>query len=148
MITRSIMLAMMLVAVSVRADQTFYAELSPRPGSGSTGLGSAILVLNTALTEVSYDVKYVGLTSTELAAHIHYASDGSIAHELPLGPHKTGVWRGLGNIDVISLQVGQLFILVHTDNNPGGELRGDIVDTPVPAEAHTWGAIKALYATD
>ncbi len=148
MTTRFIMLAMILVAVSAHADETYYAELSPRPGSGSTGLGSAILTLNGALTEVTYDVKYVGLTSNERAAHIHYASDGNIAHVLPLGPNKTGVWQGLGNVDVISLQLGLLFILVHTDNNPGGELRGDIVDTPVPAEAHSWGAIKALYATD
>jgi hypothetical protein len=139
-----IVFAVLIAATPAAADELFYALLVPRPGTGSSGSGQATLVLNPDETAVSYTITISGLTSPEIAAHIH-RQDGSIAHTFPLGETKTGVWYNPGNIDVASLRLGQLFILVHTEQNPGGELRGNITDEEVGVEETTWGRIKALY---
>jgi hypothetical protein len=143
MIGRVLFTVLVLVGVTAHAEQTFVATLVPQPNSGSNGTGTATLVLNDEETELSYTITVSGLLGPEIAAHIH-RPDGAIAHDLPVGSPKIGVWQNLGLIDVFSLLAGQLFILIHTEANPGGELRGDIMQA-LPVEARTWGAIKALY---
>jgi hypothetical protein len=135
---------LLVVATSAGAAETFVATFVPRTGSGSSGSGGATLVLNEAGTELSYNISYTGLTGPELAAHIH-APDGSIIHHLPLGSPKVGVWSNPGFIDIVNLRADNLFILIHTEANPGGELRGNITSQELPVEAGTWGRIKALY---
>ena len=144
MIVRALVASLLLLAVTATADETFVATLIPQPNSGSSGTGSATLVLNDDETEVSYTITYSGLSGAEIAAHIH-RPDGSIAHDLPVGTPKVGVWQNPGFIDVVSLKIEQLYILIHTPANPGGELRGNIVQQNVPVEETTWGSIKALY---
>lgn len=142
MVARALITIVLLSAATAAADETFVAMLVPRVNTGSTGSGEATLVLNAAETEVSYTITYTGLSGPELAAHIH-RPDGSIAHELPAGTPKVGVWQNPGLIDIVSLRVEQLYILIHTTPYPSGELRGDIVQS-VPVEETTWGGGQSL----
>jgi hypothetical protein len=131
-------------ASKARASETFVATLSPRAGTGSTGSGSATLVLDDLETQLSYTITFSGLTSTEVAAHIH-GPDGAALYTLPNGSPKVGVWTTIGFVDVVNLRAGKLFILIHTVDNPAGELRGDVTAQQVGVETGTWGKIKALY---
>lgn len=129
------------------AAENFVATLIPQPGTGSTASGSATLVLADDLSTASFNITVTGLSSAEVAAHIHRA-DGSIAYTLPLGSPKIGVWNNPGLVDGTAMQLEQLYILVHTANNPTGEVRGNIVKQAVPVETGTWGAVKALFRAE
>lgn len=144
MIRRLAFLALVLAATNAYGIETFIATIAPAPGAtGASGSGEATLTLNDDETEVAYSVTFQGLTGPEVAAHIH-RPDGSVALQLPLGSPKQGSWQNPGLIDVLSLKGELLYILIHTNQNPGGELRGNIVGA-VPVENSTWGAIKAVY---
>lgn len=139
-----LLLASSLLTPPVAGADTFYAQLVPRPTVESAGRGSAVLSLDGSETSIEYTIEYEGLSSPEIAAHIHYA-DGSIAFELPPGSPKNGVWQNPGNLNVLQLRAGGLYILVHTEDNPSGELRGDITDTQVPLETSSWSSVKQRY---
>jgi len=59
-----------------------------------------------------------------------------------------GVWQNPGFVNVFLLRSEQLFILVHTEAHPGGEIRGDIRARTVALKGDSWGAVKALYEGD
>jgi len=144
-----LIVGMLLVfAVPATGQETYHAIIGPSPSSsGAFGSGVATLTLDRFGTTIEYNIQFEGLTGPELAAHIHRPG-GAVAHALPLGSPKIGVWQNVGSLDVFSLQAEQLFILIHTNQNPGGELRGNIVSgppPPLPVEAATWGGIKAVF---
>ncbi len=43
------------------------------------------------------------------------------------------------------LRAGDLYINIHSDDHPTGEIAGDIVTAPTPVDAATWGRIKGLF---
>jgi len=138
-------LAAVLVPRASWADETFSAVFVPRPGVVTEATGTAILALDESETQLSFDIRVADLGSSELAAHIH-APDGSILFPLPLGNVKLGIWQDPGLVNVLLLRTGQLYILVHTEGNPGGEIRGDIVAGPLVATpAASWGTVKARF---
>lgn len=141
-LTAALLLA---VPVALHAEETFTATLVPVDGTGSTGSGSATLVLNDEESQVSYNVSYTGLSSPEVGAHIHRPL-GGVATPLVFGNPKIGVWQKPLPDDVARLRNGELYILIHSDNFPQGELRGDIEPQVVsPVEPTTWGRIKSLF---
>ncbi len=124
------------------SQEIYSASFAPTPGSGSAATGVGSFTLNAAGTQLSYNISFSGLTSNELAAHFH-RPDGSVAFGLPLGSPKVGVWN-IGFTDVLFLQAEQIFVLIHSENNPGGEIRGNVMRT-VPVRESTWGRIKATF---
>lgn len=134
-------------ALPAQAAEFYRASLQPIEGSGSSATGSASIVLDEDAGELTYEIAVSGLGSAELAAHIH-AADGTILHQLPLGPAKNGVWSGLGLPQIFQLRAESLFILVHTADNPGGEIRGSIVAGKVDAGPGSVGRIKARFSGD
>ena len=112
---------------------TFTASLNgsqeaPDPvATSATGFGT--LPYNTATRELSFDIKFSGLSSAETAAHIHEAPPGvpgGVIHPLPGGNPKTGSVT-LTEAEETSLLAGNLYVNVHSANHPGGEIRGQIV---------------------
>ena len=141
-----IILVVLLTVFSglVSAQERYVAVLAPVPGTGSTGSGSATLVLDAPGTSLSYTISFSGLSSPEVAAHIHRPA-GGVAFGLNPGSPKSGVWQFPSPQDLDFLRTGGLYILIHSDLHPMGELRGDIMNEQVLVEVTTWGAIKALY---
>ena len=133
-----------LLPARANAIEQFHADLRAREGSGSSATGSAVLSLDPDRGEVTYEISFSPLASPETGAQIH-AADGSILHQLPTGSPKNGVWTGLGLAQIFQLRAGQLFILIHTEEDPAGELRGDIVAGRVPVQRHSMGRLKELY---
>jgi hypothetical protein len=134
-------------ALPAHALEFYRADLQAIEGKGSSASGIASLALDEEAGELTYEISVSGLGSAEIAAHIH-AADGTILHQLPLGSPKNGVWSGLGIAQIFQLRSGSLFILVHTEDNPGGEVRGDIVAGRVSTEPGSVGRIKARFSGD
>jgi hypothetical protein len=132
------------------AGTTFIATIdgaSNVPARDVPGMGTAVMVLNDAQTELSYDIQLSGLVAAEVASHFHNAGardQGPIVHNLPLGTHKVGVWSISPGM-VTELFARRIYINIHSTLYISGELRGNVVVQVVPAEGATWGNIKALY---
>jgi hypothetical protein len=103
--------------------------------------GWGTLILNPD-TSVTYNVETWGLVGT--MAHIHVAPigvPGGILVTLTGGPT---VWSGtsapLGAASVVTLRTAGMYFNVHTVANPGGEIRGQILVSPVNFAASANGA--------
>jgi hypothetical protein len=142
---RPFVVLVLLVLVPIgAAAQTYSVRLAPREGVDSQASGYGTLQFDEGRGELSYAITIEGLSSPEQAAHIH-APDGSILHPLPTGPEKVGVWTGMGTIESFQLQNELLYVLVHTDAVPAGEIRGDIVLGALPVEEEGVSALKERY---
>lgn len=140
----SILLLLVLCASPAGATEFFSAVISARPGVESDATGTALFTLNSSETELSYSVEVSGLTSPEIGAHIH-APDGTVLYTFPLGATKNGVWQNPGNINVLLLRSEQLYVLIHTENNGGGEARGNIRAGTVPTTKASVSWIKSTF---
>ena len=142
-------LVLLLAPAPLWAPTTFNVTIDgdsnvPPLPVGATG--TAVLILNDAQTELSYNITFQGLTTPETNAHIHNAGfrdNGPIAFFLPLGSPKVGFWA-IPPEFVVELFKNKLYINIHSEFYVGGEIRGNIANG-VPVEESTWGRIKALY---
>lgn len=124
------------------------------PPTSTTGYGAASLVLNMTGDTLFYSVEATGLTSTAAAAHIHIGrpgeagpvvanlcgagstpacntegivATGSITSASLVGPL---AGKSLGDL-LDQIRAGDAYVNVHTTNNPGGEIRGQLVGTGI-----------------
>ena len=151
-------IAALAVVRPVSADTGFAASINAAqevPTNGSTGTGSATLVLDNAQANLSYTVTFTGLTSNKSAAHIHGPAapgvNAGVLHGLlnqtaaATSGSAFGVWA-LSPTNVTQLFSGLLYINIHSLNFPGGEIRGQIDGAPTATRATTWGRLKKLYS--
>lgn len=144
----------------------FTSVLSPGnevpPVTGAEGAsGGAGIVYNDTTMELSWSIAFEGLTANASAAHIHSQAPSQLvgppAINLDSGLNneaddafiglsglglQSGVFLGVGPLSVgqeAELMAGRLYINIHTANNPGGEIRGQILPaTVVPVPAAVW----------
>lgn len=141
-----------MAASAAHGSVTFEATLDEAqnvPPTGSPATGTAVLVLNDAMTEVAYTVTYSELQGTEVGSHFHNGApgeNGSIMHPLPMGTPKIGIWAVTIH-DVGELFAGRVYVNVHSTLYFAGEIRGDITESvaAVAADPLSWSRIKALY---
>jgi hypothetical protein len=137
MLRRSLALASIAVLFAVTASAAtvkFHATLtgeSEAPPTKSTGSGEADVTLDTATHEITYDVTFSGFSSAVTAAHIHGpAGPGKNAGViLPLGNSPKSPIHGTAKLTAEQqeqLTAGQYYINVHSKNNPGGAIRGQL----------------------
>ncbi|MGD9602487.1 MAG: CHRD domain-containing protein [Gammaproteobacteria bacterium] len=147
----------------------FAATLTPDqevpPVVGSSGSGTAALVLDTDTGNLGWVVSFEGLTSNVIAAHFHKApvgEDGPVQVDLvPLdlfgGASALGRTAGIfaGGISgaalapamLADLMAGLWYLNIHTVDHPGGEIRGQVLNgtfNPVPIPAAAWLMVPAL----
>lgn len=143
----------------------FAATLTPEQEGGSLNLngatpsGTAGLVFDTESNEFGWVISFEGLSSEAVAAHFHAAPvgvNGGVRVDIP----SNSVFSGLGSTDGIfvggatltddqetELLSGLFYINIHTPNNGGGEIRGQVLGgtfNPVPLPAAAWLMIPAL----
>jgi hypothetical protein len=104
------------------------------PPVTTTAVGTGAIVLNSSGTSVSYHITINGLTPT--AAHFHNApegTNGNVVKNLSFTNNvASGVWTASDGSQPLTdsllseLLRGQLYVNVHTSNNPGGEIRGQV----------------------
>jgi hypothetical protein len=111
------------------ADATGAQEVPPIAGAGK---GAGVFTLNPATKELSWNVTYSGLSSDATAAHIHgpAASGANAGVEINLGSGGTkspiSGKATLTDAQIADLQSGKTYLNIHTANNKGGEIRGQI----------------------
>jgi Cu/Zn superoxide dismutase len=88
---------------------------------------------------LKWKLTFSGLTGKALAAHIHIAARGK-ANPKPAvglcGPCRSGQ-RGtvhISNAVERAMERGRAYVNVHTKNNPGGEIRGQIVSREIESD--------------
>jgi len=135
-LTSSTLLFSLLLAFAQGAlaqTEVYRARLSPMPTTPQTvnditGEGEVILTLsgNTLTVEGSF----AGMSSAATAAHLHNgppAQPGPVVHALEVGMAAAGDIGGvieLTDEQVQRLRDNALYVQVHSQNNPPGELRG------------------------
>lgn len=138
-----------LISFSATIDE---AQANAGAGTGSPATGAATMFFDDVTNEFSWDVSWSGFINTVTAAHFH-------------GPAGPGVNAGVEvTIDISSnpaignevldagqaadLLAGLWYINIHTDQNPGGEIRGQVLrnDQMVVAEPATIPLLLASLA--
>ena len=129
-------LAMFLSCGVARAEQiNFKADLSGAsevPPVTTAGTGTATAALDTSAKTLTWTVTYSGLGGPATAGHIHGpAAPGANAGVLvPFSGSLASPLKGsatLTDAQISDLEAGRTYINLHTANNKGGEIRGQLV---------------------
>ena len=137
MLRRSLAIAAVAVLCAgsaYAATEKFTATLnatSEVPPSTSTGSGTATVSLDTTTHEITYDVTFQGFASAVAAAHIHgpAAVGKNAGVVVPLGNAPTSPIHGTAKLtpeQEQELTGGMMYVNIHTKNNPGGAIRGQL----------------------
>lgn len=124
--------------------ETFTAYLTSAqevPANASTARGFARIFLNETAGTITYTITFSGLSSNQSASHVHAAAGGTIGVNSPviIDTGNTGATSGTltGSSPITVQQIAMLrvhsaYINVHSENFPGGEIRGQLgISRPV-----------------
>ena len=143
--------ALMAVPAAAELAYVFEAELTgdqvvPATGSGAGGVAS--IILNEAMTMANYTVSFAGLEGgAQTAGHFHLAmagENGPVVYDLGTGTPVSGMWEPTAE-EAQALMDGNIYVQIHTEGFPGGEIRGQFVQTAVGTESESLSNIKALF---
>lgn len=116
----------------------------PARATSATGMGWG--TLDTSTNWFDFTVTFSGLTSTETAAHFHApalpGSNAGVIIPLPLGSpiHFAGTLTDLQEQQLLD---GLIYVNVHTQMFPGGEIRGQLMAGSAVPEPSTYGLFGA-----
>ncbi len=104
------------------------SQETPSTNSGATG--TAWAVLSDKGSMVSYSITVAGLSSDFSAAHFHVGNmgvSGGVVHPITFTDSSAvGTWTGMSDTLITKLLSNGMYVNVHTTNNPGGEIRGQL----------------------
>ena len=115
--------------VHVKADLKASSEV---PAKDSSGTGTLTGTLDTATNEFTYHVEFSGLTGAVVAAHFHgpAAAGANAKPQVPVkGSPIASPIDGKATLtpeQAKDLEDGKWYFNLHTQANPGGEIRGQI----------------------
>ena len=114
--------------IALKADMKAANEVPP---NSSSATGQAEATLDTTTRTLTWTVTYSGLSGTALGAHFHGPSEPGKNAGIVL-PFKTPVSPITGSSVLSEPQMtdvlaGKWYANVHTERNPGGEIRGQLV---------------------
>ena len=123
------------LSVGLAATIDYRATLSGKaevPPTNSTGSGDVLATLNTDTRQLSYTITYMGLTGPATAAHFHGPADAgaNAGVAVPIGNNPPSPSTGtvtLTDAQMKDLEAGKWYANVHTADNKGGEIRGQLV---------------------
>jgi hypothetical protein len=117
------------------AVQTFVANLDAKtevPPKASAGKGTLSASLDTNTKMLTFTIVYAGLTGPATMAHFHGpALPGAnapiaVPFKEPASGSKESV--KLTDAQIADLEAGRWYVNVHTQANPGGEIRGQVTE--------------------
>ncbi len=129
-----ILLCSLFLTTTLHAQtETYRARLSPMPVSPQTvntitGQGEVILTLSGSTLTVSGN--FSGMSSAATMAHLHNgppAQPGPVAQQLEVTAAAAGEVTATLELtaeQVAALKKNELYVQIHSANNPSGELRG------------------------
>lgn len=115
------------------------AAASETPAVSSNAGGYGVFMLNQAKDTLTAKIYVAGLSGPSTGAHLHLGQAGKSGEVIkPLtvtGNVITGTWKKtdaeqpLTDDRISSLLKGELYINVHTEKNPAGEIRGQLASS-------------------
>ena len=104
------------------------------PPTASTGSGDVLATLDTSTKKLTYTMTFMGLTGPATAAHFHgpAAAGANAGVAVPIGANPASPVTNtvtLTDAQIKDLEAGKWYANVHTKDNPGGEIRGQMVMT-------------------
>ena len=101
------------------------------PATTSTGSGTADIDYDPASKKLSWKLTYTGLSGPAKAAHFHGPAEAGknagVAVAIPGATASPAEGSAtLTDAQAADLQAGKYYINVHTEANPGGEIRGQV----------------------
>lgn len=121
------------------------AQANAGAGTGSPGTGSATMTFDDVSNEFSWDISWSGLLGTETAAHFHGPAFPNQNAGVQVGVSAISPSIGstvITNAQATDLLNGLWYINIHTDQFPGGEIRGQVL--PEPTTLLMFGGAAAL----
>lgn len=124
-----------------RHEQRFEATLNGAqevpPVILTLATGSGTFLLDKKRRRLVYAVAFAGLGSPFQAAHFHLGAagvNGPILHPIEdvklvnegTAGATTGVWENLTRSQIKALRANGVYVNVHTEENPNGEIRGQV----------------------
>jgi hypothetical protein len=116
-------------------EMHFTADLSAAnvvPPNDSSGTGAADITYDTDSKEMSWTIEYSGLTGPVIAAHFHgpAAAGENAGVEVPIDVSDSPMEGSatLNDSQASDLMGGQLYVNIHTDAHPDGEIRGQVME--------------------
>ena len=104
------------------------------PASTSTATGSGAATLDTVSNLFSWNISYSGLAAAEVAAHFHAPAQqcvtAGVILALPPGSPKIGSTT-VTPAQATDIMNGLWYVNIHTTTSPNGEIRGQVVPSPV-----------------
>ena len=125
------------VSAASAATMDFKATMSGKsevPANATKGSGDVLATLDTTTKKLTYTMTYLGLTGPATAAHFHgpAAAGANAGVAVPIGANPASPTTGsvtLTDPQIKDLEAGKWYANVHTKDNPGGEIRGQMVMT-------------------
>src|SRR6201997_4789256 len=101
------------------------------PPNASAGTGTAEIDYDPATKKLSWKVTYSGLSAPATAAHFHGPAEAGknagVAVAIPgIATSPTEGSATLTDAQAADLTSGKYYVNVHTAQNPGGEIRGQV----------------------
>jgi hypothetical protein len=106
---------------------------SETPANETKGTGKGVVKFDDVTKEMSWNIKYMGLTGDATAAHFHGPAKPGVAAGVLVPIPKGGVMSPiigsatLTDDQATALTTGMIYFNVHTAANPAGEIRGQVV---------------------
>jgi len=111
--------------------------LQENPPLNVPGQGTGYFIWGSPVQNaLNFQVTVAGLTSSYTGSHFHVGGpgvNGAVVHGYDFGTDSTvnSTWNNPADDYLIDLAQGNLYTNVHTSNNPGGEIRGQLIYTNV-----------------
>lgn len=126
--TVAVLYAAQAAVVPYKATLSGASEVPPVQTQAA---GAAAVNVDSATKGVSWSVTYSGLSGAPAAAHIHCgaATGANAGVAVDLGKNLASPIQGSGTMtdaQMADLQAGKCYVNIHTANNKGGELRGQL----------------------
>jgi hypothetical protein len=123
------------LSVASAAMMDFHATMDGKaevPPNASTGSGDVLATLDTSSKKLSYTITYMGMSGPATAAHFHgpAAAGANAGVAVPIGTNPTSPMTGsitLTDAQMADLEAGKWYANVHTPDNKGGEIRGQMM---------------------
>ena len=107
------------------------AQANGGAGTGSTATGQAVATLNADTNVFCMDLSFAGLLGTQTVQHVHgpatTTQETGVMFGIPGPGSFTGFCRTLTDEQETIILAGLSYVNVHSDRNPGGEIRGQIL---------------------
>lgn len=144
-LTLTIILSAMMFSITAAAQQKFSVYLNGRqevPANNSPGSGDCMITLNGSETQVAVACEYRNLSSNVVGAHIHDNGPVGVNGPIRFNFNYTGGTSGaIGPLtfdttpaQVADLRANKWYVNIHTANFSGGEIRGQIKRSNIPAD--------------